>query len=621
MRGLFLWALFAAAAAALAAVVLLVSLVPLAGSAGTASPAAITVTTTGPGDDALAGDGACLSPGGGCTLTAAVQEAAASGVRRIRLPASTYDLEHELRLTGVLTIEGAPNAIVTGERIVIEEGATVTISDVTVRDIHTTYPGSDCGAGIHNMGTLHLIRVDVINNTNRNPGGGICNTGNLTAVDGEITHNGSVFTGNGGGLYNTGNAALTEITMRENYTNGASTGAGGGGIRNYGTLTLLRVQVEDNSDDGGGAGLYNSGSATVDSSVFDGNHSYSLPGKPCCIAEGAGLYNGGTLVMRSTTVSGNTANGGPGGIANDGEATIEASTISGNGYGGVSNSGTMSMVNSTVSGNYGGVFPDVIGWGGVFNTGTLDLSSTTITGNTPTYMTTGGIINSPPGTTTIGNTIVAANGGDNCAGDITSRGHNLSSDISCVFTANGDTQDTPALLGPLGSYGGLTQTHSLQPGSPAIDAGDNAQCPGTDQRGAGRPVNGVCDVGSYEFGGDLPAPSPTPTPTATPAPPSRVDVNCDGQITAADAQIILRYVVGLPFTIPQSCPALGTILPLTTGTTHPTITGTPLRESPSWPLYQGDADCLGGVNATDALVVLRLIAQLPFPLPGGCPPL
>src|SRR5262249_42690276 len=60
-------------------------------------------------------------------------------------------------------------------------------------------------------------------------------------------------------------------------------------------------------------------------------------------------------------------------------------------------------------------------------------------------------------------------------------------------------------LGPLGSNGGPTYTHALLPGSPAIDAGDNAlgvdnmgQFLTTDQRGAARVVNGTVDIGAFE---------------------------------------------------------------------------------------------------------------------------
>jgi hypothetical protein len=45
---------------------------------------------------------------------------------------------------------------------------------------------------------------------------------------------------------------------------------------------------------------------------------------------------------------------------------------------------------------------------------------------------------------------------------------------------------------------------ALVPGSPAIDAGDDSLCPGTDQRGVPRPIRTHCDIGAYEF---VPAPA------------------------------------------------------------------------------------------------------------------
>jgi hypothetical protein len=45
--------------------------------------------------------------------------------------------------------------------------------------------------------------------------------------------------------------------------------------------------------------------------------------------------------------------------------------------------------------------------------------------------------------------------------------------------------------------GGLTLTHALLASNPAIDAGDNAVCPATDQRGVAR--DAACDVGSFEY--------------------------------------------------------------------------------------------------------------------------
>src|SRR5437879_12641365 len=68
---------------------------------------------------------------------------------------------------------------------------------------------------------------------------------------------------------------------------------------------------------------------------------------------------------------------------------------------------------------------------------------------------------------------------------------------------------------------GPTFTHSLLPGSPAIDAGDPNFTPPPyfDQRGPvfWRVRNGRIDVGSFEVQAGT-TPSPTPTPTASPTP-------------------------------------------------------------------------------------------------------
>lgn len=54
------------------------------------------------------------------------------------------------------------------------------------------------------------------------------------------------------------------------------------------------------------------------------------------------------------------------------------------------------------------------------------------------------------------------------------------------------------LLEKLGNYGGTTQTLRTNPASPAVDAGDDAICPATDQRGVARPQGTHCDIGAVE---------------------------------------------------------------------------------------------------------------------------
>jgi len=74
---------------------------------------------------------------------------------------------------------------------------------------------------------------------------------------------------------------------------------------------------------------------------------------------------------------------------------------------------------------------------------------------------------------------------------------------SDVYPGMGNINQDP-FLGPLADNGGFTQTHALQPGSPAIDAGDPTNCPAADQRGFPRPIDGDgidgprCDMGAYE---------------------------------------------------------------------------------------------------------------------------
>jgi hypothetical protein len=72
----------------------------------------------------------------------------------------------------------------------------------------------------------------------------------------------------------------------------------------------------------------------------------------------------------------------------------------------------------------------------------------------------------------------------------------LFTDATCSPGAS-DLVVADPLLGSLADNGGPTLTHALLAGSPAIDAGDNAVCPATDQRGVAR--DAACDIGSFEY--------------------------------------------------------------------------------------------------------------------------
>lgn len=277
----------------------------------------------------------------------------------------------------------------------------------------------------------------------------------------------------------------------------------GRGIYNdHSTLVISNCAVTGNSD-GNGGGIYNdgyNGSASlliVNSSINDNSADY-----------GAGIYNDSRLssntvmVIYASTVSGNKAlDGNGGGILNTGRY--------GSGLG-----GKIEIQNSTFSGNFA-----AFSGGGIFNYGAqgstfLEIQNSTFYSNSATYYG-GAILNdgSVGGSAIvrIGSTILSAglsggtivNVGDMIYNGafVMSLGYNLSTDDANGYLAGtGDKTNTNPLLGPLALNGGLTRTHALLPGSPAINSAYAAGFPATDQRGYIRPIGSGPDIGAYEYG-------------------------------------------------------------------------------------------------------------------------
>ena len=229
---------------------------------------------------------------------------------------------------------------------------------------------------------------------------------------------------------------------------------------------------------------------------------------------GAGIYvgEGGSLTLLDTTVEGNSATGDGGGLfaALATSVHVERSTFSGNSGGvggGLRTLGNATISNSTISGN------TATGWwgGAIFHTdGVMDIVNSTITGNVgpdwaPSAIFVGSWAPDQLSTINMTNSIVVGNQWIGCYAHaegggtptLASGGHNIASDDTCNLTAAGDQPNTDPLLGLLADNGGLTLTHALLAGSPAIDAADTAVCPPTDQRGITR--DAACDVGAFEF--------------------------------------------------------------------------------------------------------------------------
>jgi CSLREA domain-containing protein len=317
-------------------------------------------------------------------------------------------------------------------------------------------------------------------------------------------------------VQSSGNLTVNKLTVR----NGQAPANSGGGIRSLGSTTVVQSTVIGNSaNQGGGA----AGNLALSDTTVSGNLAVS----------GGGIY-GGTATLTNTTVSGNSASGSGGGVLVDGSATLTKTTVSGNfasfDGGGLYVGGTATLTNTTVSGNSIGAVGNLGLGGGIYLVvlSTANLLNVTVTDNSTFFGGAAGIFRSHASTLNAEMTIVAkqrvgisGDQGNDCAHDDSgfyfgSSSYNIDSDRSCwnscgcttnEFDGTGDQQgvsDAALNLGPLANNGGPTQTHALLFPSVAIDAGNNADAPPTDQRNVGRPQDGdgngtkVADIGAYE---------------------------------------------------------------------------------------------------------------------------
>jgi serine/threonine protein kinase len=260
------------------------------------------------------------------------------------------------------------------------------------------------------------------------------------------------------------------------------------------------------------------------------------------------LDNQGTLKLINTTISDNTSSGTGGGIFNENTLTLINSTVSNNSAqhgGGIYNyGGRLTVINSTISGNKA-VAQDASG-GGIYDYGQLILTNSTVSGN-EAFDTGGGItvfggqaaitfctiydntaqndggglsiqdFQTQQSHVEMGSSIVAGNNAPveaDSAGIFTSGGYNLIQEVSQASLLQGNFSSLDLIgrssgVDPLRNNGGLTRTHALAPGSPAIDQIPLKVCQVeaifsrsskayTDQRGVKRPQGSACDIGAYE---------------------------------------------------------------------------------------------------------------------------
>lgn len=296
----------------------MLGLILLTSGRGTAVHAAnFTVNSVIDAVDSNPGDGACATSGNVCTLRAAIQEAnALAGSDVITVPAGTYtltlvsggsdtDATGDLDITDDLTLSGSgvTATYIDGNQIdrvfYIASGVNVQITDVTIQNGNSSF-----GSGIYNWGTLTVQRSAIVNNQLSGAfyaGGGIDNIGTITIMSSTIHNNQTPGDANGGGLFNQGQATITDTSITSN------TAGSGSGIYNStsgAVLQLENVTIANNSAAGSGGGIVNNnGTATVNNLTIVNNTADSDNNSS---GDGGGIFaDGGTLNIANSIIAEN----------------------------------------------------------------------------------------------------------------------------------------------------------------------------------------------------------------------------------------------------------------------------------------------------------------------------
>ncbi len=330
----------------------------------------------------------------------------------------------------------------------------------------------------------------------------------------------------GGGIYSASAATtLTSTTIagsRLSAQGATDAAATGGGIFNRGgpltaissRFTTATVHAQSSGANAsalcGGIDQATGEHLSLVKSTVDRNHLSAGAGSMDSQAGGGGACAAGSVSVLTSTVSRNTVLG----TTADGIARAR-----GGGLWLTSQTDSGSITNSTIANNTvtaketgSGSFKS---FGGGIDTflSPLVLTDATVAGNrvagsgTPSFPLAGaGMFVEGSGAATSEATILALNkaaaAGADCAGALSSNGHNLVQKPSalCNFAKKPtDKTNVDPKLGLLAHNGGPTETRAIAATSPALDAIAGAACAvGKDQRGVSRPQGPRCDIGAFE---------------------------------------------------------------------------------------------------------------------------
>lgn len=416
---------------------------------------------------------------------------------------SNLIIDHDLtidgsRLSSNIKIDGAS---VLQILVGVQQGHSATIRNLDF--LNAQY-------GIFSSGAIHVMNSSFVGNDT-----GIFGGAQSTVINSNFSGNGigivnfrvlqvmnSTFTNNRRGIYNEkvydlslpGEATIIGSNFSRNKQSGI--------YNQHGVLTVTESRFTDNEAEYGG-GIMNNGSATISNSQFTNN---------IAVEHGGGI-NGLILTVTASTFSGNQAGKNGGGIYSSGGLDLASSTFVNN-RAGSSGGGIFVRVSSLISNSTfynnsatqgGGIYHDQFSENG-FST----FTNSTIAGSL------GGGLYINRGNLQLLNTILADSvTGPDCytvsTATITGDHNLIETNASLPNKCDVPSVTNDPKLDALANHGGSTQTMALYPGSPAIDTGNDASCPNTDQRGVTRPQGAHCDIGAYEADGSF-----VPTPTSTP---------------------------------------------------------------------------------------------------------
>jgi hypothetical protein len=452
-----------------------------------------------------------------------------------------------------VTISGS-NAV---QIFIVNPNATLVLSNLTLANglASGSIGTAGCGGAISNAGVLQAVNCVFTNNgalgaaaayATAGLGGALYNAGSLNlsqctfATNWAFGGNGSAACpfnscpdpagagGNacGGAIFNSNSAVVLNCSFSNNVCLGGAGGSGfqsedgfggaagsafGGAIGNAAILSLFDSTFLHNSVLGGQSG--NGGPNNTFIPAPGG------PAGPAANGNGGALcsLSGNVFIVNSTFVS-NSAVGGQGGsgaagapaafsfVVVNGQATASGNGAKGaNGVGGgiCLLAGTLALTNVTCANNL-----SISGLGGAGGAGGAGGNGEDAPLGPPGPNGTNGLQGIVQGNTVAdaGGSLIVQNsildcgvGETNVFGPIIDSGNNLNSDATDSLTNSTSRNGVNPQLAPLGYYGGFTATMALLPGSPAIDAGDPASFPATDQRGFPRPFGPAPDIGAFEY--------------------------------------------------------------------------------------------------------------------------